>query len=225
MTSSTPPPAPAVSRAAVVRGLAWTTPAVAAVAVAPLAAASPWVGYSVTFTSSTNRTNATGRGTATGAQPGAPVDTIRVTSSVDSPRTHLAGNLTAFGSGAGLTLSSQVDSHTAPQTFTLTFPHPVRDLSLTIGDITSNSNQGVKGYVDDVYVTPAPKTVTRTSVTGDATATSPLVAVGDGVTGSATVTWAGPLTSVTVVLLNSGGRGEQMITVSNVKYSGDLRKY
>ncbi|MDY6054406.1 hypothetical protein [Micrococcus sp.] len=213
-------------RSTVLKGLVWSVPAVAAVAAAPVAAASPWVTHTVAF-----RADSTGTTTAVGSVPaeGAPADVIRVNSSVGPSRTPVAGNLSATGGGTGLTISSRARSANygggSPQTVTLTFPVPVRDVRFTLRGIDTNGNAGSHGFHDTVVVTPSPVIEARTGTVGNATASSPLTVPNGEASGSARVVVPGPVTSVTIALDNQAGSGVQSIVIADMTYLGDLGQY
>lgn len=157
-----------LSRAALVRGLAWSAPAVAVVAAAPLAAASP-AGFTVSST-----------------LPG------------------------------GFTRSSTGISMTGAQTVTITFASPVTDVRFTIAGIDLVDNNGANGVREAVTLSPAPGVTSLSNVSGTGAAGSPFLAQAEGVQGAAAVTYAGPITTLTITLASLRGKAVPSIEVSGI---------
>lgn len=189
-----PEPARSVSRTAVLRGLAWTAPAVAAVAAAPFAAASP-ARFTVDFSA----------GRAVTSVPGGPSVIVTV------------------GSNGTLTRSASSLTLTGAQTVTITFSQSVRDLSFTVSGLDRVDNNGARGLLERVSVTPPPGVVSSSGVAGAGTPGSPLQALTQGTSGSALLTVPGSTTSVTIVLSNGQGSATPVVAISGMTFLAEVR--
>jgi len=133
-----PHPATPVSRSSVVRGLAWSVPAVAAVAAAPFAAASP-ARYTLNFST----------GVAATGVPDAPTARVGVTSTSPGGLARTTSQLTVNG----------------VQTVTIDFGREVSDVTFTLADIDWYDNNGATGVREVVAVTPSPSRTAPVGVT------------------------------------------------------------
>lgn len=198
-----PHPATPVSRSSVVRGLAWSVPAVAAVAAAPFAAASPSVVYTVAFAAS-------GAGTATPVATTPPV--------TPAPPTLLVGVAassggTIRGAGSALTISGST-------TVTFTFDRAVTNITFTLSGINAVLNSGAKGFQDVVALTPAPTRATLANgATGAGTTASPYTVTAEGVNGTVAVTLAGPIRSFSLTLSSARGSATPSIDLLNMRFN------
>lgn len=196
-------PTTPVSRSSVVRGLAWSVPAVAAVAVAPFAAASPSVAYTVAFATS-------GVGTATPVATNPPVTPAPPTLQVGVAA---SGGGTIRGSGAALTI-------TGSTTVTFTFDRAVTNLTFTLSGLNARLNSGAKGFQDQVVLTPAPTNgIPANGASGAGTATSPYTVTAEGVNGTVAVTYAGPITTFSLRLSSARGSAVPSIDVINMRFT------
>jgi hypothetical protein len=142
------------------------------------------------------------------------------------------GNLTVraapnggLGGQKALQLVIRPDTTAVGETVTMSFSRPVQNLSFTVYDIDNRN----AGWGDRVFFDIAPTTVsftnpawtpTTSNITGAGTAANPLRSTSPNTNfadtsslGNATVTFAGPITSLRLTLanaVNAGGRNERV---------------
>ncbi|MEX3566321.1 hypothetical protein [Micrococcus endophyticus] len=158
-------------------------------AAAPFAAASP-ARFTVDFTA----------GRAVTSVPGGPSIAVGVGST---------GSVVRAGGSSDLT---------GTQTVTITFGQEVRDVTFTVAGLTRVNNSGINGLLEQVTVAPAPGVASRSGAVGAATAASPLQASAEGQEGSALVTMAGPLRSLTITLSSAQGRAVPRVTITGMSF-------
>lgn len=253
MSSLAPSSPARPSRRAVASALAWSVPVVAVGAAAPRAAASPCPpqAYTLDWSQSTGTVytrSSSQSGTAVvdpdGAGPVAPV-TLSISSTLTGAMStgnesgtqnqNLRVSPTTVGgtSSRGLQLEqtvtgsrSSAPGRSARQTVTFTFSEPIRDLRFTMTDI--DATQG--DFIDMVELSPGfTSAYDDRYLRGNGTQASPLRPVywGDRPTssnlGNATITYAGPLTSFTIVYWNaesqfSNADRNQIVTFTNFDF-------
>ncbi|CAM3905747.1 hypothetical protein E4A47_01225 [Micrococcus flavus] len=168
----------------------------AAVAAAPLAAASPTYTYRVDF--------AAGVARPIGANVPAGVPTIPVTITAPPNTTRTATQLTVH----------QAD------TVTVQIGRSVTNLTFAVSDITGpDNNDNLRGQ-EYVTFTPAPSTVADS---GAATGTNPITVPTQNGTGSTAVTYAGPTSRVDVGVRANGIAPS--VVISGMTFTVDLRQY
>lgn len=218
------------------RGVAWAAPTAAVLVAAPALAmsCSQPVAYTAPLnTANYKRTNnKSGTGTARSTVTGSAAITYTISSVASAGQTLVSNNLSVAGdinngyNGAGsLTtdgLQLQQSGATTGQTVSITFSRPVTNLSVMVADIDRTSST----HADIVSFSPAPSTVTNgRGVQGAGTASSPLTAkavgevTSDTVANRSTVTFAGPLTTLTVRFGSSVGTASQQVFLAGLSFS------
>lgn len=199
-------PSTTVSRRRVAHGAAWAVPIIAVGAAAPAMAASPCPGFAITWT-----------GFATGAVPPQPRPSTPTgapsMSWAASGTTSWPGNLRVNNTPDGGLSTPYLEiglpgGGTFNQTVTFTLDAPVTNLTVTIGDIDS-SGGATPSFHEGVYLTPGFTTDFRgallsgTGLAGDPWQGPLGTSIGAGSNaGNAVVTYAGPIASFSLTLLD-----------------------
>lgn len=229
-----------VARRRVAQGAAWVVPVIVVAAAAPMAAASP-CSESHTFSWGSFVPNVPAAPTApnTGgtiaSNSGANIMTVSTNRTTGMPNNNLRVSTAADAGFPGgtpyLEIAMPLGVVGSSQTVTFSFSAPVSNLSFTIGDIDSDGGAVLPWYHEGVYMGTAPTTaVLGAAITGTGTSAAtawhgPLgTSIGAGSSaGNVTLTYAGPLTTLTLTLVDlitsTIGAGHS-VDVFNLTYVG-----
>lgn len=216
--------AAAPTRRAVAKAVAWSVPAVAVTAPAPAVAASrPCAPVMMAWSAMGSSSVSSGQK----ATVGGTTVTYTDTGATGAPRnsTLTTGNVGGIPAGQGLALTCPNGTSTTAQTIAFSFSSPVTNVSLTIADIDWDNS----AFQDRIVInTPGFSGVRGSQITGSGTAASPYQAVSSvsgGVpntssAGNVTVTWAGPLTQLSMTY-DQGGivSGSPFVAVSGLTFT------
>jgi hypothetical protein len=234
------PTPPMIGRRAIARGAAWSVPVVALAVAAPASAATSGGGGSCTPTAGSLlwRNQSLPRRAknlfGTALQTSIAGVTLTVTASGDTGATNngVPSSGPIGGATSLLLLHSENYVTNTTQTVTLTFSKPVQNLQLSLLDIDSSATTDRRGRVtthweDVLSVTPTPSSQAKgAGVQGTGTSAAPWRAINNNnvvsdnqTTGNVALSWAGPLTSVTIVYRQDGAQdGSPKVGIGDLSF-------